>query len=157
MVVAIAKIGEVLGLSNVDENEVNPFTTRLRRIAEKVKKKLGDIGFEEDVLAAERAVEEEGSRAMMQAFGQCALIETPAEREYKIKRSAKGQRIEQKSESGVRFSFGPIWVNAVVAAKGIALNENNREKLNMHGTHVGIENPEKMSARELCAAIAARV
>jgi hypothetical protein len=152
----ILNVAEVLGLS-VDTDVANSVTTRLFRIAERVKRKSGEPGFEEEVIAADAAVGEESGRAMMNAFAQCSLIEAPQERVYKIARSEKGKRIEERSESGVRFSFGPKWVDAVVAAKGIALNEHNREKLNMHGKHVGIENPENMTARELCAAIAGKI
>lgn len=152
----IEKIAEALGLVNLNVDEVTPQTTRLHRIAEKVTRKPGEAGFEEDVEAAEQAADEEGTRALLGALGQCLKIGIPEEKVYKIKRSEKGQRIEMKSESGIRFSFGPIWVQSVAAGKGIAVSDNNREKLNMHGTHVGIESPEKMSARELCAAIAAR-
>jgi hypothetical protein len=151
--VSIKAIGEVLGYIVPDEDAVSPITQRLRRIAEKVKSRLGDKNFEADVLAAEQAADEEGSRAMMQSFFQ--VNAAPPEREYKIKRVAKGQRINVVSDSGVRYSFGPVWVDSVIAAKGLAMNEAHREKLNMHGTHLGIQNSDKMSARELCVAIAA--
>lgn len=159
MEVTIATIGEVLGQAGyIDNGSDTPSISRLRRIAEKVSAKLiSELGFEGAVLAAEQAVADEGGRALFGALTQCQLIGAPVEREYKIKRVPKGQRISMVSESGVRFSFGPVWNEAVAAVKGIAMNPNNREKLNMHGTYLGVESPEKMTARELCAAIAERM
>ena len=161
-VVSIAKVSEVLGLQAavgfVDTGSDNPLIWRLRRIADKVSTKLiSELGFDGAVQAAEQAVSEEGGRALMNSLAQCQRIEAPVEREYKIKRVPKGQRIQMVSESGIRFSFGPVWNEAVCATKGIALNPANREKLNMHGTYLGIENPDKMTGRELCAAIAERM
>lgn len=146
-------IGQLLNFCECDLNVATPIQMRIVRIYQKLTTKVGDIGFEDDVLLAEKAVSEEGGRAIMQTLFQ--LIAPPPERQYKIKRVAKGQRIDVKSASGVRFSFGPAWVTSVMAAKGIAVNEANREKLNMHGTHLGIPVPDTMSARELCAAISA--
>lgn len=161
-VVSIAKVSEVLGLGAAvgfaDVGSDNPLIWRLRRITDKVSPKLvSELGFEGAVQAAELAVSEEGGRALMNSLAQCQRIEAPVEREYKIKRVPKGQRIQMVSESGIRFSFGPVWNEAVCATKGIALNTANREKLNMHGTYLGIEKPEAMTARELCAAIAERM
>lgn len=161
-VVSIAKVSEVLGLGAavgiVDVGSDNPLIWRLRRITDKVSAKLiSELGFEGAVLAAEVAVAEEGGRALMGSLVSCQRIEAPVEREYKIKRVPKGQRIQMVSESGIRFSFGPVWNEAVCATKGIALNPANREKLNMHGTYLGIENPDKLTGRELCAAIAERM
>lgn len=144
------EINSVLGWS--DTTSVNA-VNKLSRIQAKLTTKFGDAGFAADVERAEAEVEEEGTRALMQCLMQ--VTAAPAPKVYKIKRVAKGQRIKVASASGKKFAFGPVWVDAVKACKGIALNEANREKLNMHATTVGIENPEKLTARELCAAIAA--
>jgi len=151
---SIVKIAGVLGLDVNDEDAVSPIATRLRRIAEKVPSKFGDPNFEKDVLAAEQAVEDEGGKALIASLFQCQRIGVPEEKVYKIKRVAKGKRVSFLSPSGIRFSFGPVWNDSVLAAKGIAVNENNREKLNMHGQYYGIASPEAMSTRELCAKIA---
>ena len=60
-----------------------------------------------------------------------------------------------KMESGI-YSFGPLWTKAVCEVRPIALNPANREKLNTHGAHLGIEHPDKMDAPKLCGAIAER-
>jgi hypothetical protein len=160
--VSIARVGEALGLGQAvgfeDVGSDSPLIWRLRRITEKVSAKLiSELGFDGAVQAAEQAVSDEGGRALFGSLVQCQKIEAPVEREYKIKRVPKGQRIQMVSESGIRFSFGPVWNEAVCAMKGIALNTANREKLNMHGTYLGVENPDKMTARELCTAIAERM
>lgn len=152
MEVILKKIAKILHIDNCDMNIVTHGTQRLFRIFEKLTTQPEDPTFEDDVLAAEILTDEAGARALMQSLFQ--LINPPPEREYKIKRVAKGKRIAAVSASGVRFSFGPAWNTAVIAAKGIAVNVAHREKLNMHGTHLGVPIPETMSPRELCAAIA---
>lgn len=147
----IGAICDVLGIVQPDHE----MTNRIRRIADKVKSRFDETTFTEDVLAAEQEVGLEGTRALLQSFNQCNQI--PAEREYKIKRVPKGQRINIVSETGIRYSFGPVWNDSVIAAKGIAVNVNNREKLNMQGTHLGVESPDSLSAIQLCAEIAKRL
>lgn len=144
-------VGKILHYSDIRFDIATPLSQRIFRIYEKLTKKITDIGFEADVLAAEETVNAEGGQALLKTLFQ--LTAPPPEREYKIKRVAKGQRIDVKSASGIRFSFGPAWCTSVMAAKGIAINEANREKLNMHGTHLGVPVPDSMSPRELCAAI----
>jgi hypothetical protein len=150
----ITKIGEVLGL-DVDEESGSLQLERLRRIADRLTTKVGDAEFENEVFAIDEEIGKQGSRALFGTFMQVTAPEP--ERVYKIKRSQKGQRIKIKSASGKNFAFGPVWCEAVRACKALALNENNREKLNMHGTHLGVEYPDQLSSRELCAAIASRM
>lgn len=147
----IKEIAEVLGYSVTNQHSAE----RLQKIQRRVTKSPTDAGFAEEVEAADAAVKQQGTSAFASFVG--AVTAPPREREYKIKRVAKGQRIKVVSASGVRFSFGPTWCDAIQACKGIVLNEANREKLNMHGTHVGVDAPESMSARELCVAIAAKM
>jgi hypothetical protein len=152
---SLKKVAEALGLQYESLGDVA--IDRLNRIASKLTRKVSETGFENDVLEAEKEINEAGGRALFGSLVQCQVIESPPERQYKIKRVAKGTRIKEKSVSGKNFAFGPVWCEAIKACKSLALNENNREKLNMHGSTVGIEHPEKMAPRELCIAIAARM
>lgn len=131
------------------------FEERLRSISKKLTCGPNDPNFAADCERAEKEVDAIGATAFGQLFGQIVQAQEPKERVYKIKPVKKGERIKVVSASGVRFSFGEVWCNSVKACKGIALNEANREKLNMHGTHLGVADPEKMTARELCVAITA--
>lgn len=146
-------IGDVLGIS-VFDGQCSHVLHRIQRIAEKIGKKIGEFG-DEDIYEAEKKVEEEGCRALLQSWQQCNSV--PAPQVFKIARSKKGKRISITSPSGVNFSFGPVWNQSVVAGRGLALNPLHREKLNMHGVHKGIASPEALSARDLCAAIAPHV
>lgn len=151
----IRKIAAVLGIKSLSDTEQE----RMSKIADLVTCKPSDAGFEDDVLAAELKVASQASGAGgMALWGSMMQVTAPPpERVYKIKRVAKGKRIAEKSPSGRNFAFGPKWCAEVRACKSLALNENNREKLNMHGKTLGIEHPEKMAPRELCLAIAARM
>lgn len=147
-------IARVLGYSSDNAESVSSY---IQRVQGKVTKQEGEPGFEDDVFAAADAVDAEGSKVLTAIIGQLDGFSDEKPYEYKIKRVAKGQRIKVASASGKNFAFGPVWCQAIRAAKGIVLNENNREKLNMHGMHVGVVDPEKMTARELCAAISKRM
>ena len=148
----VKAIAEIIGAADTSNHLV---MERICSIRNRLTKILGDEGFKEDVERAAAEVRAQGISAFENLIGSLSNAMEPKEREYKIKRSEKGQRIKVKSASGVQFSFGPIWRDAVRACKGIAINEGNREKLNMHGTHMGVVNPESMSPRELCSAISA--
>lgn len=82
---------------------------------------------------------------------------TPKVKVYKIKRSPKGQRIKIRSESGKLYSFGPIWVESIKAAKGLAVSKNNREKLEMHASHVGLTNFKNLSSVEIAKLISEKL
>lgn len=151
----LKEIACALGYADAENLEGGHFINeRLRSISKKLTTKPGDVNFTEDCERAEKEVDAVGAAAFGQLFGQIVQAQEPKERVYKIKPVAKGQRIKVKSASGVRFSFGDVWCDAVRACKGIALNEANREKLNMHGTHLGVINPEVLAPRELCSKIA---
>lgn len=141
-----------LGMGSIENFYI---AERVRNIMKHLTKKPGDAGFAEDCERAELLVNSQGAHVFSSMINGLVDAQTPKERVYKIKPVAKGQRIEAVSASGVRFSFGEVWCNAVKAAKGIATHPNNREKLNMHGTHLGVEKPEDMTPRQLCAAITA--
>lgn len=126
---------------------------RIRSIIKHLDKKPGDEGFKEACERAELAVNARGANVVEQMIGGLIQAQTPKERVYKIKPVAKGQRIEAISASGVRFSFGEVWCNSVRSIKGIAVNPNNREKLNMHGTHLGLVDVEGLTPRQLCERI----
>lgn len=115
---------------------------------------LADAGNVQKVIDAVEAQRLAGFAA---AAAQTQVKRTAPEHEYKIKRVAKGERIKEASATGKHFSFGPVWVEAVKKAAGIAVNEKNREKLNMHGVHVGVQSPETLDAKALCAAIAEKL
>ena len=148
------QVCQIVGTGPVTMDRGNYVLDRIRRIAARAGCP-GAPDFEDSVREAERQVDEEGGRALMESLFQC--IAAPPEKEYKIKRVAKGQRIEMVSEKGIRYSFGPVWCESVKIAKGIAVNPNHREKLNMHGTSLGVESPETLSPHQLCQQIAARM
>ena len=150
----VKAISEVLGIKDLSNHII---MERIHNIRSRLTKQSGEEGFTEDVERAAEEVRVQGANAFASLVGSISNAMEPKEREYKIKRSEKGQRIKIKSASGVNFSFGPVWCDAIKACKGIVLNENNREKLNMHGTYLGVQDAEKMTARELCAAIAAHM
>jgi hypothetical protein len=56
-----------------------------------------------------------------------------------------------------KYKFGPIWCEQVRECKSMALNPQNRHKLNAHAVSLGLTDPEKMNARELCEAITFRM
>lgn len=149
------QVCQIIGIGPVTVDRGNHVLDRVRRIFSRSNMSPDTPDFEDSVREAERQVDEEGGRALMQSLYQCTSA--PPEKEYKIKRVAKGQRIEAVSASGVRFSFGPVWCESVKVAKGIAVNPHHREKLNMHGTFLGVDTPEKLSPLQLCQAITARM
>lgn len=130
---------------------------RAQRISQKVQANPGDVDFLTQVEQAEEEISVIGRTAFNQLFAGFVEAQQPKERVYKIKPVMKGKRIEAISASGVRFSFGEVWCLSVRNGKGIAVNVNNREKLNMHGTHMGVANPEEMTAKELAAAIVVKM
>lgn len=127
--------------------------TILQRVAAKLPAGMTEAseGFEQAVLAAEAAVDQEGQMAIVALVKQ--MTAPPAEKVLKIKSSPKGARIKIAAANGVRFSFGPIWNESVKKAKGIAVVPANRAKLNHQALMAGIANPEAMEVGALCAAI----
>lgn len=128
--------------------------TILQRVAAKLPAGMTETseGFEQAVLEAEAAVDQEGQMAIVALVKQ--MTAPPAEKVLKIKSSPKGARIKIAAANGVRFSFGPIWNESVKKAKGIAVVPANRTKLNHQALMAGIANPEAMEVGALCAAIA---
>lgn len=127
---------------------------RAQRIGRKVEANPGDQDFLAQVEKAEEEISIVGRTAFNQLFAGFVEAQQPKERVFKIKPVAKGKRIEAICPvTGVRFSFGEVWCKSVREGKGIAVNPNNREKLNMHGTHMGVVNPHEMLAKELAKAI----
>jgi hypothetical protein len=82
----------------------------------------------------------------------------PKEREYKIKRSKKGTRIDIADEHGVRYSFGPVWNDAIEIAaltgKGLAMKEMYRNKLVHQAFLLGVLDAKHMASKELCKIVA---
>lgn len=150
----LQKIAEVTGFPfTTDEND--PVFKILKRIEAKIAPGTdpNHPAIRAIIEKAEEDVNREGQFAIATLVKQ--IIAPPPEKVLKIKSSPKGARIKVAAANGVRFSFGPIWNESVKKAKGIAVVEANRAKLNHQGLMVGIENPEKMEVGALCAAISA--
>ena len=149
----LEKIAEVVGLPfNPNDVITTQILSRIHaKMPEKAKANPEAPSFMKAVLAAEKAVNEEGQLAIVQLVKQ--ITAPPPEKVYKIKRSAKGARITVAAPNGVRYSYGPIWNESVKKAKGIAVAECNRAKLNHQGLMAGVDAPEKLSVTDLCAAI----
>lgn len=75
----------------------------------------------------------------------------------KIKRSPKGERISVAAPNGIRYAYGPIWNASVAKGKGIALAEQNREKLYHQARMHNIKTPENMDVGDLVKAITKRL
>lgn len=150
------KVNAIINSLGLDSDN-HIMVERAQRISQKVNANPGDADWAEQVEKAEEAISAVGRTAFNQLFAEFTEAQIPKERVYKIKPVAKGKRIEAISASGVRFSFGEVWCLSVKAGKGIAVNPNNREKLNMHGTHMGVANPDTMTAKELAAAITKKI
>jgi hypothetical protein len=148
----LEKIAEIVGIRFRESDSVG--VAILQRIQAKLPQSadVNDPEFTSMVLKAEQDVDREGQMAIV------ALVKTimapPAEKILKIKSSPKGARIKIAAANGVRFSFGPIWNESVKKAKGIAVAEVNRAKLNHQAVMAGISKPEKMKVEALCTAIA---
>lgn len=148
----IEKIAEIVGIRYRESDSVG--VAILQRIQAKLPQSVdeNDPNFVEMVKRAEEAVDREGQLAIVSLVKQ--ITAPPPEKVLKIKSSPKGARIKVAAANGVRFSFGPIWNDSVRKAKGIAVVESNRAKLNHQAVMVGISKPEKMKVEALCAAIA---
>lgn len=147
------KINAIINTLGMDaDNHI--MIERAQRISQKVNASPGEADFLAQVHQAEEEVSIIGRNAFNQLFAGFVEAQQPKERVYKIKPVMKGKRIEAICPvTGVRFSFGEVWCKSVREGKGIAVNPNNREKLNMHGTHMGVTNPHEMLAKELAKAI----
>ena len=150
----IEKIAEIVGIRFRESDTVG--IAILQRIQAKLPKDSdpGAGSFTDLVLKAEQEVDREGQLAIVSLVKQ--LTAPPQEKVLKIKSSPKGARIKIAAANGVRFSFGPIWNESVKKAKGIAVVESNRAKLNHQAILLGVSVPEKMSVQALCAAISKR-
>jgi hypothetical protein len=151
----LQKIAEVVGLTYVPHDAIS--TQVLNRIYAKMPVEVLDNpdtpAFLKAVQLAEKQVNSEGQFAIVQLVKQ--ITAPPPEKVYKIKRSAKGDRISVAAPNGIRYSYGPIWNDSVKAGKGIAAAECNRAKLNHQALMVGVDGAETLSTVELCAKIAA--
>jgi len=147
------KVNSIILMLGLDaDNHV--MVERAQRISRKVNANPGDVDWKEKVEAAEEEVSIVGRNAFNSMFAGFVHAQEPKERVYKIKPVMKGKRIEAICPiTGVRFSFGDVWCDSVRASKGIAMKPQNREKLNMHGTHMGVADAASMTAKELCVAI----
>lgn len=148
----LKQIANIINMPFRENDLVNQ--TILQRVAAKLPAGMTETsdGFEQAVLEAEAAVNQEGQMAIVALVKQ--MTAPPAEKVLKIKSSPKGARIKIAAANGVRFSFGPIWNESVKKAKGIAVVPANRAKLNHQALMAGIANPEAMEVGALCAAIA---
>jgi hypothetical protein len=126
----------------------------LRRISRKLPAglKVDDPTFFDEVIAASKAVDSEGSMAILSLVRQVSAPEP--EKVLKIKSSPKGARIDIAAADGVRYSFGPIWNVSVTKGKGIAYAECNRNKLNHQGLMLGVTNAADLDVAVLGKAIA---
>lgn len=147
----LKQIANIINMPFRENDLVNQ--TILQRVAAKLPAGMTETsdGFEQAVLEAEAAVNQEGQMAIVALVKQ--ITAPPAEKVLKIKSSPKGARIKIAAANGVRFSFGPIWNESVKKAKGIAVVPANRAKLNHQALMAGIANPEAMEVGALCAAI----
>lgn len=148
----LKQIANIINMPFRENDLINQ--TILQRVAAKLPAGMTETseGFEQAVLEAEAAVNQEGQMAIVALVKQ--MTAAPAEKVLKIKSSPKGARIKIAAANGVRFSFGPIWNESVKKAKGIAVVPANRTKLNHQALMAGIANPEAMEVGALCAAIA---
>jgi len=151
----LQKIAEIAGFPFNQDDEIT--MTVLRRIASKIPVGIDENhpGFAEAVSQAEAQINEEGQMAIAALVKQ--IVAPPPEKVLKIKASPKGARIKIAAANGVKFSFGPIWNDAVRAAKGIAIAPTNRQKLNHQAQLYGIEGADSMSAQDLCTILAQKL
>lgn len=151
----LQKIAEITGFPFNQDDEIT--MTVLQRISSKIPAGIDETHpeFAEAVSRAEALLNEEGQVAIAALVKQ--IVAPPPEKVFKIKASPKGARIKIAAANGVKFSFGPIWNDAVKAAKGIALNPANREKLNHQAQLYGIENPGDMDVQNLCAILSQKL
>ena len=147
------KIAAIIGLTNRDEVTLQV----LNRIAEKLPEGMTEDSpkFEKAVLKAEQLVNAEGDMAIVNVMK--ALTAEAPQKVYKIKPSQKGARIKVAAANGIRYSFGPIWNDSILKGRGVAFNEQNREKLNHQGLMFGIKNPEKLKIETLASKIAQKL
>jgi hypothetical protein len=148
----LQKIAEVTGFPfTTDEND--PVFKILKRIEAKIPAgtDVKHPAIRAIIEKAEDDVNREGQLAIAALVKQ--IVAPPPEKVLKIKSSPKGARIKVAAANGVRYSFGPVWNESVKKAKGIAVIEANRAKLNHQALMAGIANPEAMEVGALCAAI----
>lgn len=149
----LKQIAEITGLRYSEKDPI--VISLLQRVANKLPEgtTVDTPDFVDLVKAAESVVNSEGQLAIINLVK--TITAPPAEKVLKIKSSPKGARIKVAAANGVRFSFGPIWNESVKKAKGIAVVEANRAKLNHQALMAGIASPEAMEIGALCAAISA--
>lgn len=148
---------EIAKVAKIPFDESNEkLLSHLRRVERKLPVKIEvDVrnkSFVFEVLRAFVAVHKEGPEVIEVKQS----LDEP--RVLKIKSVPKGERLQTVAPNGIRYSFGPKWNDSVIAGKGVAVSESNREKLNYQATLVGvladIDVIEQMSTKELAAKIA---
>jgi hypothetical protein len=151
----LQKIAAVTGFSYNEQNELT--MAILRRIEAKLPADVSENhpALKALIKKAEDDVNREGQIAIASIMKQ--VTAPPAEKTYKIARSLKGTRCKIPAANGVRYAFGPVWNAAVKAGTGIAIAAANRHKLNHQGLVHGVDSPETMDAKELCALIAPNI
>jgi hypothetical protein len=153
--IMLQQIASILGIENAENN--SSALSYLNRIASKIPE---GIDTHHPALSAiiEKAIDDVEKEAA-QAFSSIVSVVTtePQEKTLKIKSSPKGSRIKVAAVNGVRFSFGPVWNESVKKAKGIAVVDANRSKLDHQAMMLGISSPESMSAQDVCRAIAGKL
>lgn len=112
-------------------------------------------GFTQACLEAEKKIDIEGDLVIVALARSLITPRAPREDlEPVAPKTTKGKRIKIPAANGIRYSFGPIWMNAVAKCEGIALMPNYREKLNHQALLAGIEGAEQMDVNTLCALVA---
>lgn len=149
----LEKIAQIVGIRYNETDDV--CMKILQRIEARLpaNTQVDHPAFAAMVRKAEEDVNSEGQLAIVALVKQ--ITAPPPEKVLKIKSSPKGARIKIAAANGVRFSFGPIWNDSVAKGKGVALVDTNRAKLNHQALMAGIQNPESMDTKALCAAISA--
>jgi len=142
MLQEIAKIINVK-FDTSDKHMMNELRRIERKMPCEVNVNLLDREFVMHVKHCAEQVKDEGE--------QSAII-IPQEHTYKIKRSVKGKRIGVVSGDGRKLSFGPVWVEKVLAIAPYACRD--RSKLEAHAKYLGINAPYPEDAKELCSMIA---
>lgn len=151
-------MNEIAAIIGMSRTATDPVVVQiLARVASKLPAGITpeSASFEKEVLKAEKIINDEGNMSMISVMK--ALLAEPPAKVYKIKQSQKGARIKVAAANGIRYSFGPIWNESVIKGKGVALNEQNREKLNHQGLMFGLKTPEKMKLETLVSKIAEKL
>lgn len=131
--------------------------TFFQRVVNKLPERMSPTheGFVQACLEAEKKVDIEGDLVIVKLANSLVTPRAPREDlEPATPKTTKGKRILIPAPNGIRYSFGPIWMNAVAKCEGIALMPNYREKLNHQAFLAGIEGAESMDVNVLCTLVA---